>query len=438
MDAGTLDDLVNQAEKLTAEIAADTRFPRVERNLRQLAEAGQQLWSRTTQGAAAQPTSDVKASILLGGKGYDLQKVSQKLDALSTKKPATAETTRVPDVSLDIQSFLKNEREMAILSVIDEVKKSTIERIDQLYWENMEKEWAEEKGQILSDLSLDTSALDTSIHSHAEPSPPKQKDIIDTVIQLVREGKSYETLLGSISSDGCRIPGNIKNLNPSLNVDETIKLTALECEKQAFLEDAVRLFDLCGEHSKALEIMNKLLSGVVSEKPQTELSQRDKLEGLALRLAERYSLHGHNANKGVAATFFLLLDLMTFFSYYHRQSFHDALDTIEKLNIIPLSVSQMESKVSEFNRLSHEIQRNIPDILVATMNILYAQYKETKSTTPPTVAKFGMSPELGNREQRLTDIRAKSKTLTTYAGMLPYRMPRETNAKIIQLDVLMN
>ena len=53
-------DLLQQAELLTADIDGEGELPRVERNLRQIVDAGQQLWSRTTQ-AASKDACDIKA-----------------------------------------------------------------------------------------------------------------------------------------------------------------------------------------------------------------------------------------------------------------------------------------------------------------------------------------------------------------------------------------
>ena len=41
-------DLLQQAEQLTADMDSGWELPRVVRNLHQLAEAGQRLWSQTT------------------------------------------------------------------------------------------------------------------------------------------------------------------------------------------------------------------------------------------------------------------------------------------------------------------------------------------------------------------------------------------------------
>lgn len=49
-----------------------------------------------------------------------------------------------------------------------------------------------------------------------------------------------------------------------------------------------------------------------------------------------------------------------------------------KLNIFPLRASEIDGKVNDFSHYSDEVRRNIPDLLLATMDILCSQYKEVK------------------------------------------------------------
>lgn len=59
--------------------------------------------------------------LLLGSKGVDLPQLSQKLEVLSAR--TTFEPLEpIPDA--DIQSFLKNEKENAILSIIEETHRT--------------------------------------------------------------------------------------------------------------------------------------------------------------------------------------------------------------------------------------------------------------------------------------------------------------------------
>jgi len=95
MDFASFDDLLNKAEHLTAEIDDNMQLPRIERNIKQLFEVGQSLWTRTGY-QSSRDTNDVRASVLLGSKGYDLQKVSQQLENLNaSKKLSSIESSKV-------------------------------------------------------------------------------------------------------------------------------------------------------------------------------------------------------------------------------------------------------------------------------------------------------------------------------------------------------
>ena len=47
----------------------------------------------------------------------------------------------------------------------------------------------------------------------------------------------------------------------------------------------------------------------------------------------RYRSLGHSASQESSASFFLLLDLMTFFDLFHAKKFDDAIETIDKINV---------------------------------------------------------------------------------------------------------
>lgn len=80
-------------------------------------------------------------------------------------------------------------------------------------------------------------------------------------------------------------------------------------------------------------------------------------------------------------------------------------------------------------RVSPEVAGTLADILLATMTILYQQYQKLKSTEP--------GDEIA-REQQLKDLRAQARALTSFAGTLPYRMPNETNSRLVQMEILMH
>ncbi|XP_052747176.1 nuclear pore complex protein Nup93-1 [Bicyclus anynana] len=135
--------LLQQAEQLTTEIEGNEELPRVERSLGQVLEASHELYSRVIQSGP----NHLQAHVLFGSKGIDLQQISQKLETLSSKR--TFEPLQ-PIADSDIESFLKNERENAILSLIDEVNKNSLQTTEDQKWEHMLSEWNKEKIKLMN------------------------------------------------------------------------------------------------------------------------------------------------------------------------------------------------------------------------------------------------------------------------------------------------
>lgn len=53
-------------------------------------------------------------------------------------------------------------------------------------------------------------------------------------------------------------------------------------------------------------------------------------------------------SKQVSSTFFLLLDLFTFFELYHAENYSQSLDIIKQLKLLPFSLNAVEVKVNSF------------------------------------------------------------------------------------------
>jgi len=76
----------------------------------------------------------------------------------------------------------------------------------------------------------------------------------------------------------------------------------------------------------------------------------------------------------------LLLSAFLICLVYEDFSLHSiiVLQVIQELNLLPFKVEEIEQKVNAFRNYSDEIRRSLPDILLATMTILYTQYRNTK------------------------------------------------------------
>ncbi|XP_015276875.1 PREDICTED: nuclear pore complex protein Nup93 [Gekko japonicus] len=211
------------------------------------------------------------------------------------------------------------------------------------------------------------------------------------VSELVIESREFDMILGKLENDGSR-------KNPD----------------------------------KVLELMNKLLSPVVPQVTAPQ-SNKERLKNMTLSIAERYKAQGISAKKPINSTFYLLLDLITFFDEYHAGHIDKAFDIIERLKLVPLSQDYVEERVAAFRNFSDEIRHNLSEVLLATMNILFTQYKRLKGTSPATPAR----PQRVI-EDRDSQLRSQARALITFAGMIPYRTSGDTNARLVQMEVLMN
>lgn len=253
------------------------------------------------------------------------------------------------------------------------------------------------------------------------------------ISELVLETREFEMLLGRLERDGTRKPGCIDKFQK--DTQRIIELVARDSAEKGLSEEAVKLFDLAKNHEKALEMLNKLLSQVVSTSSGLQ-SPRDRLQAMAYDLAQRYRALGHTASQSRLNTFYLLLDLMQFFDLYHAGQLDQALDVMQKLRLVPLRGESVEERVAAFRQYNDEVRRNLPDVLLATMNLLYRKYRNTRGSGQSPLVESQRDD--GGQEKYREILRQQARALITFAGLIPYRLPGDTNARLVQLEVLMN
>uniref|UniRef100_A0A673MAM9 Nuclear pore complex protein Nup93 n=1 Tax=Sinocyclocheilus rhinocerous TaxID=307959 RepID=A0A673MAM9_9TELE len=201
------------------------------------------------------------------------------------------------------------------------------------------------------------------------------------VSELVIESREFDMLLGRLEKDGSRKPGVIDKFAGDTRA--IITKVASEAENKGLFEEAVKLYELAKNADKVLELMNKLLSPVIAQVSEPQ-SNKERLKNMAVAIAERYRTNGIAGEKSVDSTFYLLLDLMTFFDEYHAGHIDRSYDVIERLKLVPLSQDSVEERVAAFRNFSDEIRHNLSEVLLATMNILFTQYKRLKGAAAGT------------------------------------------------------
>uniref|UniRef100_A0A6G1SHQ6 Nuclear pore protein n=1 Tax=Aceria tosichella TaxID=561515 RepID=A0A6G1SHQ6_9ACAR len=389
-----MEDLVLKSESLLNEIERDLEMPRIKRNLSQIIYAGNQMWNRTVGQSANRDASEVRASVLLGISGYDYPKVSRNLDNLVSRAvkhygALTNQATQPVLRGTDIKGFVRYERENAIIKIIEETKTFVKDQVEKSYWDTVQESWKRDRLDLLNLIS----SVDLA-----------NKDI------FASDAKSFNRMTNLSKPDAT----TSINLSQTMGDEDILKI-ASDREAAGQFEEAVELYDSISKYDKVLKILIMLLSEVMSG-IKTDITEKTRIENLAFRIANKYCEPQIDLPQTTAGTFYLLLDLMTFFNYYRSNLYSEALDTIYKLKILPATQKEVEVKSRQFNRYPVEIRLNIPDILMATMNMLYASYKEQPSL----------------------EVKEKAKALMTFSGMIQYRLPSDAIARMLELEVLIN
>lgn len=216
------------------------------------------------------------------------------------------------------------------------------------------------------------------IYSRNLTDPDGRNLFLVCVSDLAIECRDYDLLFGKMQSNGIRSHGLIHQFE-SINIDakRACRMVADELVKKGLFEDAIKMFDLAGIEEKALKYMSTLLSQVVHQ-PSRIGSLRERLHIMANEFSQRYQGIDIHCDAQTLSTFSTLRDLVEFFDFYHEKKYQPALEVLSQLKLVPLSMTDLDICVHNFKRYGSEISKVFPDLLLATMDILYTQYKMIK------------------------------------------------------------
>ncbi|XP_059485013.1 nuclear pore complex protein Nup93 [Neocloeon triangulifer] len=245
---------------------------------------------------------------------------------------------------------------------------------------------------------------------------------------LALENKAFVVMFGQLNDRGDRVFGVVDEFFSSPEETKSIiRMVAEESEKKSCLEDAIFLFELCNDHENSLRLLNSMLGQVLAQE-NVPGSVRDRMEGVAVIHRQRYHGKEINCSAPTASNFNLLCHLLEFFNFYHSKDHRKALEIVSELELLPKKQSEVENYTAVFRQLSGDIMKNIPEVMLATMTIIsneFAKFKTNQVASP-------------NRSQVQEELKQYAQAITAYSASLPYNMPGDTNAKMVQLMMTMN
>ncbi|XP_016926865.4 nuclear pore complex protein Nup93-1 [Drosophila suzukii] len=210
---------------------------------------------------------------------------------------------------------------------------------------------------------------------------------------------------------------------------DTRTMAALVADELASLgnfEISARLYEMAGKYNLALKHICILLAQVV-QLPTLGGSLRERLGQEAQRYSQLLASDSIEVEPKMKSSFVLLQDLLIFFNFYHEGKLNAALEQLRQTQLMPNTTDDVEMCLANVKRLSGEVIKVLPDVIVAAMDIAQRQYKQLKT---------GMAGSL--EQSQMQQLRQRAKALSNMAATMPYRLPYDTNRRLIQLELVMH
>lgn len=263
------------------------------------------------------------------------------------------------------------------------------------------------------------------------------KDQVETsheaLRELILETREFAILLGKINTSGVRIPGKIEQRKSLISLDNDFlhKVTeqaAFTADKEGRTYDGLLLYQLAEEYEIVITIVNKLLGEYLSN---TELEQ-PLLDGnsetnpilIAENLLNTYQSISMK-NRTICQK---LLKISEVRQLFLQKNWDQTLKKIEELDILPINpntnLSIIRLKAEELSYLDENLLRNVPNLLIVTMTSV-AQSKEQ-------IYNSVLNSSI--KEEKAKELKLIAKNCVVFAGMVQYKMPRETFNLLISLE----
>uniref|UniRef100_A0A1I8EWM8 Nuclear pore protein n=3 Tax=Wuchereria bancrofti TaxID=6293 RepID=A0A1I8EWM8_WUCBA len=221
-------------------------------------------------------------------------------------------------------------------------------------------------------------------------------------------------IIGKINEKGARYEGLIDKYAKDIDIEDAIAKVASDTEVSGDGTLAGQLYMAANHVDDAIRLACEgLAKEIIHYKDAGEARK------LALWLANicKHSTTAARKNTlDALPTLYLLLDLSTFFQFYHDRKFEACMEIIKKLKCIPMNPDEVQAFVSTFYMVSDQIRLVLPDLCVAVMKLL--------------------AEELDRNPAASDELRPSAKAIILYVAMIPYRFPSQISTQILHLSTI--
>lgn len=276
--------------------------------------------------------------------------------------------------------------------------------------------------------------------------------------ELILLSREFGLLLGELNPEsGDSSSGILKTQRALINLPDLqsfyhqiIEVSASRCEEEGRIFDALRLYTLCQEYNTVVSLLNKFLSEVISmnelDKPLLTGAEYKTSTG-AIEPEETVDNNIILLSKSIMSTFNnnsyiiqnvstkqreingYLLPIVDIRQKFIEKDWQGTLAAVKDLGLIPIVSTDdfVDIRNSAESLANYDVclLRVIPSLLIIVMTCI-AQINYSTLTK-----RYGAA----DRERlEVRNLKQIAKNCMVYAGMIQYKMPRETYSLLINLE----
>lgn len=280
--------------------------------------------------------------------------------------------------------------------------------------------------------------------------------------ELILISREFNLLLGELNqNNGDKIPGILEKQRSLIGLSDLsqfyhqiIETSSIRCEEEGRIFDALLLYQLCQDFDTVVSLINRLLSEILStselDKPliengnyqniNGEVKQADTTDNNIILLSQHImKIFNNNSfildkiSSSKKQTNELLLPIISIRDSFYNKNWHQTLLQIKQLGLIPINEND---GLLEIRKAVELLSQNMDDDLVKAIPSLLIMVMTSVSQLNYSILTKRYQNSSNEREES-NRLKAVAKNCMIYAGMVQYKMPRETYSLLINLESLL-
>lgn len=276
--------------------------------------------------------------------------------------------------------------------------------------------------------------------------------------ELILISREFNLLLGELNqTNGDKIPGILEKQRALISLPELqsfyhqiIEISAARCEEEGRIFDALLLYQLCQDYDTVVSLINKFLSEILSmaelDKPLLtkaeyktttgELKPEETIDNNIILLSQHImSIFNNNSlifEKISAKQREIndyLMPIVGIREKFVSKDWQGTVLAVKQLGLIPIVENDdfVDIRRSAEALSNHDVAlvKVIPSLLIIVMTSI-SQINYSILTK-----RFGVA---GRERDEVAKLKQIAKNCMVYAGMIQYRMPRETYSLLVNLE----